>query len=303
MTGCGTSPLVSAFAGGVGGSLAAVATCPLEVVKTRLQSSVLTQQHSNTFGTLATFRHIIKTEGVRALYKGVGANITGVAGSRALYFFFYEVTKDVITSLEIDSESSYVVSFASATAGLATQTITAPIWFVKTRLQLSSQQRYTTWQCIRNTVQTEGVEGFFRGLTASYIGVTETVIKFLVYEKLKRYLREHHDIYDHQHHDQIEANYSIDFVFAGGISKIVATCMAYPHEVARTRLRQEVNNASERKYRSFFQTLGVVYREEGIRFGLYGGIIAQLCRVVPNSAIMFATYELTKRYICGDDVT
>ena len=80
-----------------------------------------------------------------------------------------------------------------------------------------------------------GIRGFFRGLSASYIGVSETVIKFVVYEKLKKYLAKHHDWFDHLPHDENEANYTIDFAFAGALSKIVATVCAYPHEVARTR--------------------------------------------------------------------
>ena len=72
----------------------------------------------------------------------------------------------------------------------------------------------------------------------------------------------------------------------GAVSKTVATCLAYPHEVARTRLR-EVG----RKYSSFWGTLGMVYREEG-RTGLYRGLGTNLVRQIPNTAVMMATYEL-----------
>lgn len=64
-------------------------------------------------------------------------------------------------------------------------------------------------------------------------------------------------------------------------------------EVARTRLREEGT-----KYRSFFQTLLVVYKEEG-RAGLYRGIGTQLIRQIPNTAIMMATYELVV-YLLSD---
>ncbi len=43
-------------------------------------------------------------------------------------------------------------------------------------------------------------------------------------------------------------------------------------------------------YHSFFQTLAKVFRDEGVR-GLYGGMSAHLLRVVPNTAIVFFTYE------------
>jgi len=308
MSGCEKSPLVSAFAGCVGGIAAAFATCPLEVIKTRLQSSLVTSLPDTTNttntkppGTLSLGLHIVRTEGFRALYKGLAANVVGVAGSRFVYFLFYaEVTKDFITRTHISKDSSLVVISAAACAGAATQTITAPIWFIKTRLQLSSQQGYTTWQCFQNAYLAEGFRGFFRGLSASYFGVAETVIKFAVYEKLKKYLREHHDWFDHLPHDENEPNYTIDFATAGALSKIVATVTCYPHEVARTRLRQE-EHGGPRKYRHFFQTLGVVYREEGLRVGLYGGLGTQLVRQVPNSAIMFMVYETIVNLCEGEE--
>lgn len=55
----------------------------------------------------------------------------------------------------------------------------------------------------------------------------------------------------------------LEFMFAGAVSKTVASCVAYPHEVARTRLREDGN-----KYRSFWQTIWTVWKEEG-RYGLY----------------------------------
>ena len=64
-------------------------------------------------------------------------------------------------------------------------------------------------------------------------------------------------------------------------------------EVCRTRLRQNVTRA-ERRYHNFLQTLRVVWLEEGLR-GLYGGMGAHLIRVVPNTAIVFFTYEAVVR--------
>ena len=56
--------------------------------------------------------------------------------------------------------------------------------------------------------------------------------------------------------------------------------------MARTRLRQAGS-----KYRTFIQTLRLVYSEEG-RQGLYRGLGTQLIRQIPNTAIMMVTYEL-----------
>ena len=62
-------------------------------------------------------------------------------------------------------------------------------------------------------------------------------------------------------------------------------------EVARTRLREQGS-----RYTSFWQTLRIVFREEGKR-GLYRGLGTQLVRQIPNSAIMMGTYEFTEKLL------
>lgn len=57
-------------------------------------------------------------------------------------------------------------------------------------------------------------------------------------------------------------------------------------EVARTRLREEGT-----KYRSFWQTLFLVFREDGLP-GVYRGLVTQLVRQIPNTAVMMTTYEV-----------
>lgn len=45
------------------------------------------------------FRHIVQNEGPRALFKGLGPNLVGVAPSRAIYFCAYSQTKSALNSL------------------------------------------------------------------------------------------------------------------------------------------------------------------------------------------------------------
>lgn len=60
--------------------------------------------------------------------------------------------------------------------------------------------------------------------------------------------------------------------------------------MARTRLRQEGD-----KYKTFFQTLRLIIKEEGIR-GMYKGLATHLIRQIPNTAIVMTTYELITDY-------
>ena len=155
------------------------------------------------------------------------------------------------------------------------------------------------WRCISNVYKQYGTRGFYRGLSASYFGISETVIHFVIYEHVKKRLRTYHQ------HAGLENNLTghnifSDFMIAAGCSKTVASIIAYPHEVVRTRLRQEEVNG-KRKYNTFFQTLALIFREEG-RKGLYAGLGTQLVRQVPNSAIMFMTYETMVSVLCSEDI-
>ena len=155
------------------------------------------------------------------------------------------------------------------------------------------------WRCIAKVYRQYGIRGFYRGLSASYFGISETVIHFVIYEHAKKRLR----LY--RQHSGLESNLTghnifSDFMIAAGFSKTVASIIAYPHEVVRTRLRQEEVNG-KRKYTSFFQTLALIFREEG-RKGLYAGLGTQLVRQVPNSSIMFMTYETMVSLLCSDDI-
>ena len=62
-------------------------------------------------------------------------------------------------------------------------------------------------------------------------------------------------------------------------------------EVARTRMREGSD-----KYTKFFGTLVTVVKEEGNR-ALYRGLITQLIKHIPNTAIVLTTYEAVV-YIC-----
>lgn len=45
-------------------------------------------------------RYIVNTEGSRALFKGLGPNIVGVAPSRAIYFCAYSQTKTSLSNIQ-----------------------------------------------------------------------------------------------------------------------------------------------------------------------------------------------------------
>jgi solute carrier family 25 protein 33/36 len=126
------------------------------------------------------FLHIQSDEG-GAQYHGVGFN---------KLFKSYVKINFLILIFSISTDSPYSHILSAMCAGFASSTSTNPIWFVKTRLQLdfNSENKMTVRDCIRNIYQESGLRGFYKGITASYFGISETVVHFVIYETLKRKL-------------------------------------------------------------------------------------------------------------------
>ena len=317
------SSAVHLVAGGIGATIASATTCPLEVVQTRLQSTLLRNVKliegpivniagqggvsalhigvtrgfvlhlhqaltNNYLGHLVSYmKYMARTEGTSSLFRGLLPNAFGVAPAKSVYFLVYSQVKNILNeSAYFESESRPVFTLAAVCAGLSTSTAVNPVWFIKTQLQLhQDKKKLTISNCIRNAYRTHGLRAFFRGMSASYFGVFETIIYFVVYEDIKKRLKHY------RHSIKAEEFHVFDYVLGSVVSKLAATLIMYPHEVVRTRLRQDLTESSGLlKYRNFLQTLLTVAKEEG-RAGLYGGFGTNLVRQIPNTAITFLVYE------------
>lgn len=93
LVGCGT----------VSSSLGQLCSYPLALIRTRLQAHVIINdvqqqvarsQHNNTMSGI--FRHIIKTEGVTGLYRGITPNFIKVLPAVSISYVTYEYTSQAL---------------------------------------------------------------------------------------------------------------------------------------------------------------------------------------------------------------
>lgn len=240
-------------------------------------------------------------EGWRALFKGLGPNLTGVVPSRAINFYTYGNGKRIISeTFNHGNESAWVHLCAAATAGVVTGTATNPIWVVKTRLQLDKSnaektgsqmnRRYkNSVDCAMHIVRKEGIKGLYRGLSASYLGVSESTLQWMLYEQMKISLSTREVELVSSGREPTTWDHTVRWggkVGAAGSAKFFAAIVTYPHEVVRTRLRQAPLQDGRLKYTGLVQCFSTVLKEEGI-VSLYGGLTPHMLRVVPSAAIMF----------------
>lgn len=314
-------------AGGLGGMAAATLTAPLDVLKTRLQSDfyraqisqsrvargILPGAHASPFRSgIMHFREtfqilgsVQRIEGWRALFKGLGPNLIGVVPARSINFYVVGNGKRIIADYGNGGvESAWVVLCAAVMAGIVTSTITNPIWLIKTRLQLDKDvadkagetalRKYrNSWDCVKKVVRHEGVRALYKGMSASYLGVSESTLQWVFYEQMKKYLAQRAQRIDESGRPKGLWDKTIDWTgnlgSAGG-AKLIAALAAYPHEVFRTRLRLAPCENQSPKYTGIIQCAKLVWKEEGM-VALYGGLTPHLLRTVPSAAIMFGIYE------------
>jgi solute carrier family 25 protein 33/36 len=160
----------------------------------QLTTDTYTPFFTYRFSTPQIIKHIAQTEGLPGLFKGLTANVVGVAPSRAIYFSCFSYTKSLFGD---DSPKIHFIS--AAFAGIVTSTLTQPIWLLKTRIQLQSNtnpiestynpvmKNYRGYKdAYARILREEGVVGFYKGLTASYWNVLEGAIQFSLYSNFKK---------------------------------------------------------------------------------------------------------------------
>lgn len=80
-----------------------------------------------------------------------------------------------------------------------------------------------SYAMIRQIFREEGIRGFYKGLSASYLGVTEGTIQWVLYERLKRLSADTHG--------QGGIAEWFGMLGSAGTAKCVASLITYPHEV------------------------------------------------------------------------
>ncbi|KAK3351988.1 mitochondrial carrier domain-containing protein [Neurospora tetraspora] len=315
----------NALAGAVGGLMSGVITCPLDVIKTKLQAQGAGHhvgQPRMYNGLVGTAKVIWKHEGIRGMYRGLGPIIMGYLPTWAVWFTVYNKSKIWLGEY---SDKPVAVNFgASIIAGASSTIATNPIWVIKTRLMSQSASHDTPWHykstfdAARKMYTTEGILAFYSGLTPALLGLTHVAVQFPAYEFLKTKFTGQG--MGGAAGDQNTKPSFMGTFAASVLSKILASSATYPHEVIRTRLQTQrkpmleqehlqglgvvsKNGAESKqlatslpKYRGVVGTFKTMLKEEGWR-AFYAGMGTNMMRAVPAATVTMLTYEYVMNHL------
>jgi solute carrier family 25, member 34/35 len=180
-----TFSALSAFiAGGIAACGAVTATHPFETVKIRLQLQGELQSKDVTIkkyrGVFHGVKVIVQNEGVKGIYRGIGAAYIYQTLLNGCRLGFYEPLRVGLTQLlykDSAVQSLGVNIFSGAASGILGAAIGSPFFLVKTRLQsyspflpVGTQHGYkNSVDGLRKIYGAEGVRGLYRGVGAAMV--------------------------------------------------------------------------------------------------------------------------------------
>ncbi|XP_056158206.1 calcium-binding mitochondrial carrier protein SCaMC-2-A [Lampris incognitus] len=185
-----TLSIVERFvAGSLAGVIAQSTIYPMEVLKTRLALRK-TGQYS---GISNCAKQILRTEGLRAFYKGYIPNLLGIIPYAGIDLAIYETLKNRWLQQYGTNSSDpgvFVLLACGTVSSTCGQLASYPLALVRTRMQaqavVEGSQQATMTGLFRQILQTEGPTGLYRGLAPNFMKVIPAVsISYVVYERLK----------------------------------------------------------------------------------------------------------------------
>ena len=190
--------LITHMKGAGAGALSTVICCPLDVAKVRIQVQgkigILKYSATNTISAVST---IAKEEGMRGLYKGLGPALLTVPLFWSMYWCTYNRVKEVLVEEFPHTPVVFIHVSAAITAGAIGDVITNPLWVTRTRIQTlifhndsALASNITTIGMIRSIYKNEGIRAFYKGLGASFLGLSHVAVQFPLYEYLKKMARD-----------------------------------------------------------------------------------------------------------------
>ncbi|KAH9569098.1 hypothetical protein CY35_03G114300 [Sphagnum magellanicum] len=194
----------AAIANGLAGLVSSMASqtvfVPLDVVSQRLMVQG-TPGATKYNGSIDAIRKILRTDGIRGLYRGFGMSVLTYSPSSAVWWAAYGSSQRLIwrhlgygTGKEKQPPSQAEVVLVQASGGVVaggtSALATTPMDTVKTRLQVMSSEgggRPTIKQTVKQLLRDDGWWGFYKGVGPRFLSMSLWGTSMITtYEFLKR---------------------------------------------------------------------------------------------------------------------
>lgn len=289
------------FSGAVAGVVADSMLHPLDVVNLRMKiQHAPTPKYANIFRTIKT---ILREEGVRGYFGGLGTTMMCSPVCAATYFGSYETIKAAALPHVAERNHSVVFFLSGACSEALISAISVPSEVIKSRLQLGRNPHAASGGAIKYTtnyrgtahaalsiVRSEGVRGLYSGYSACLsVDTFYSAFSFLFYETLKAQYKKRITARDGNE----RALSTVESLAMGSLAGGGAAFITNPLDVVTVRL---MTQGKHKVYDGLGHCFRTIAQREGVR-GLWKGASCRTFAVMPQAGICFGVYETLKHWL------
>jgi solute carrier family 25 protein 34/35 len=201
----GTAPgAAMVLSGAVSGVSGAFLASPLFLVKTRMQSFAegsvqVGHQHSDVKkGAMYVMRTVFKREGLRGLWRGADASMIRTGIGSAVQLSSYDTFKSLLLKsglfdvhdgqgkIELHFSASLITSFFVCLFMNPLDVASTRMYNQHSTVDGKGSLYKNGWDCLKKTVQSEGLGALYKGFSAHYLRIgPHTILTFVFLEQLK----------------------------------------------------------------------------------------------------------------------
>lgn len=180
------NPALRSLLSGAGAGVVCTLLCaPLDVTKVRLQVQGALGGKKYSGGVFTSIRKIYVEEGLKGVFKGVGPALVTVPLFWGVYWPIYDRMKVHLEESQPNLSTPMMHILSAVAAGATGDIITNPFWVTRTRIQTLAlhssdniPSEVSTFQMMKLIYQHEGWRAFYKGLGASFLGLSHVAIQF-----------------------------------------------------------------------------------------------------------------------------
>lgn len=256
---------------------------------------------------------IVRNEGLRGIYRGLGTAYIYQILLNGCRLGFYEPMRGTLTSLifgDTKVQSLGINMFCGAGSGILGAMAGSPFFLVKTRLQsyspflpVGTQHKYrNAYDGLRQISTTEGIRGLYRGVGAAMIRTgCGSSVQLPTYFFAKRRL---------QKHLGMEEGPALHLT-SSAASGFVVCCFMHPPgkhpkslgfqvmhvlTIIVDTVMSRLYNQNGNLYKGVFDCLAKTVKTEGF-FAIYKGFLPHLARILPHTILTLTLAEQTNKLV------
>ncbi|XP_055623724.1 solute carrier family 25 member 35-like [Toxorhynchites rutilus septentrionalis] len=294
--------------GGFSSCCAVLFTNPFDVLKTRqqLEGELLARQNIGKRvykGFRQSIVSVIRTDGLRGLQKGLPAAVLYQFSMNSVRLGTYQTVDNLgWTRSENALLSPLLPVFWGAFAGVASATISCPVYVVKTQQQAVSSGSYTAkfqhrhtgmMSALVNMYREGGFRGLYRGYTANLARVSMgSSTQMASFAACKDFFTRY---------EMFRESVVLTAMASSTVAGLFTSVLMSPCDVVTTRMTNQGVSSSGKGllYNNIFDCFVKIYRSEGAH-GFYKGFVPLYARVAPHTMLNLTFWEffksLHKRY-------